>query len=105
MKHWELAPTNAAALEKAGVPFCLTSADLRDTKQFLANLRKAIEYGLTETKALEALTRTPATTLGMYDKVGSLDAGKVANFIITSGPFFAEKTNILENWVQGESYK
>ena len=104
MKHWELAPANAASLEKAGVTFCLTSADLRDSKQFMANLRKAIEYGLSETRALEALTRTPASTLGMYDKVGSLDAGKLANFIITSGPVFGDKTNILENWIQGESY-
>lgn len=104
MKHWELAPTNAAALEKAGVPFCLSAADLKDSKQFMANLRKAIDYGLTETRALEALTRVPATTLGMYDKVGSLEAGKLANFIITSGPIFAEKTNILENWIQGENY-
>ena len=104
MKHWELAPTNPASLEKAGIPFCLSSADLKDSKQFMANLKKAIEYGLTETKALEALTRIPATTLGMYDKVGSLDAGKLANFIITSGPVFGEKTNILENWIQGESY-
>ena len=29
MKHWELAPTNAGAFEKAGIPFCLTTADLR----------------------------------------------------------------------------
>jgi imidazolonepropionase-like amidohydrolase len=104
MKHWELAPTNAGALEKAGITFCLSSADLKDTKQFMANLRKAIEYGLSETRALEALTRTPATILGMYDKVGSLDGGKVANFIITSGPVFADKTSILENWIQGELY-
>ncbi len=104
MKHWELAPTNPAAFEKAGVPFCLTTADLRDSKQFMSNLKKALEYGLSETKALEALTKTPATTLGMYDKVGSLEAGKLANFIITSGPVFAEKTSILQNWIQGESY-
>jgi imidazolonepropionase-like amidohydrolase len=104
MKHWELAPANPAALEKAGVPFCLTTADLRDSKLFIANLKKALEYGLSETRALEALTKTPATTLGMYDKIGSLDAGKWANFIITSGPVFADKTSILQNWIQGESY-
>jgi imidazolonepropionase-like amidohydrolase len=104
MKHWELAPTNPAAFEKAGIPFCLTAAELKDPKQFLANLRKAIEYGLSETKALEALTRTPATALGIYDKVGSLDAGKVASFIITSGEVFKEKTVILQNWIQGDKY-
>lgn len=104
MKHWELAPTNLAAFEKADIPFCLTASELKDPKQFLANLRKAIEYGLSETKALEALTKTPATVLGVYDKVGSLDAGKVASFIVTSGEVFKEKTVILQNWIQGDKY-
>jgi imidazolonepropionase-like amidohydrolase len=104
MKHWELAPTNPGAFEKAGISFCLTTADLRDTKQFMTNLRKAFEFGLTEGKALEALTKTPATLIGVYDKVGSLDAGKLANFLITTGPVFGEKTSIVENWVQGRKY-
>ena len=101
LKHWELAPGNAAAFEKAGINFCLTAADLSNVSEFMANLRKAMEYGLTEKKALEALTKTPASLLGLYDKIGSLDAGKIANFLITSGPVFAEKTVLLENWTQG----
>jgi imidazolonepropionase-like amidohydrolase len=104
LKHWELAPTNPAVLEKAGIPFCLTAADVRDVKQFLTNLRTAINYGLSERTALAALTKTPATVLGMYDQVGSIDGGKWANFIITSGPVFNEKTNIFQNWVQGKKY-
>jgi imidazolonepropionase-like amidohydrolase len=104
MKQWEMAPSNAASFEKAGIPFCLTTADLRSTSNFWANLRKAMEYGLTEAKAMEALTKTPAQTLGIYDKVGSLDAGKLANFLITNGPIFSEKTNILYNYVQGIKY-
>ena len=104
MKHWELAPTNPGALEKAGIPFCLTTADLRDVKSFMTNLRSAFNYGLSETAALNALTKTPATVLGVYNQVGSLDAGKWANFLITSGSIFNEKTNILQNWVQGNKY-
>lgn len=104
MKHWELAPTNAAAFEKANIPFCLTAADLRDPKQFMTNLRKAIEMGLSENKAMEALTKTPASLLGVYDKVGSLETGKLASFLITSGPIFSDKTTILQNWVQGDKY-
>src|SRR5678815_2653889 len=34
MKHWELAPTNPAAFEKAGIPFCLTTSDLRSVNTF-----------------------------------------------------------------------
>ncbi len=104
MKHWELAPSEAGVFEKSNIPFCFTAADLKDPKQFLSNLRKAMEYGLSETKALEALTKTPATILGVYDKVGSIDAGKVANFIITNGPVFKEKTSFLQNWVNGKKY-
>src|SRR5260221_8109273 len=104
MKHWEMAPTNPRAFEKTGFTFFLTAADLRETKQFFPNLRKAFDYGLTENKALETLTRTPATLIGIYDKVGSLDAGKLANFLITNGPVFNEKTSIVENWVHGKKY-
>lgn len=101
MKNWELAPTNPGAIEKAGISFALTSADLRDARTFMANLRKAMENGLTEKAALEALTKTPATWLGVYDKVGSIDNGKLANFVITTGPVFGERTTLLQNWVQG----
>lgn len=104
MKHWEMAPGNPAAFEKAGIPFCITAADLKDSKQFFSNLRKAIDAGLSETKALEALTKTPATLLNVYNETGSIEAGKWANFIITNGPVFAEKTTVIQNWVQGERY-
>jgi len=104
MKHWELAPTNPGAIEKAGIPFCLTSSDLRDAKSFLSSVRKAIENGLSEKAAMDALTKTPATWFGVYDKVGSIEAGKLANFIITTGPVFAEKTTLLQNWVLGEKH-
>ena len=105
MKHWELAPTNLAAFEKANVSFSISSTDLRDSKTFLANIKKAIRYGLSESKALEALTKTPATMLGVYDQVGSLEAGKWANFIITTEPVFASNAKIIENWVQGNKYE
>jgi len=104
MKHWELAASNPAVLEKANITFALTTADLKDNKQFLPNLKKAFEFGLTEAKALDALTKTPATLLNIYDKVGSIENGKLANFIITSGPVFNENTVVLENWIQGEKY-
>lgn len=104
LKHWEMAPTNAGAFEKAGIPFCLTTSDLRDIKTFFTNIRSAFNYGLTESAALNALTKTPATVLGIYDQVGSLDPGKLANFLITSGSVFNEKTTIYQNWIQGLKY-
>jgi len=104
MKHWELAPTNLATLEKNGIPFAITTNGLRKTSDFLANIRKAIENGLTETAALKALTTTPAQLLKVDDQVGSLKKGLLANFIITSDKLFDEKTIIHQNWVQGQLY-
>ncbi len=105
MKHWELAPTNPAAFEKANINFSISAADMKDSKNFLPNIRKAIQYGLSENKALEALTKTPATQLGVYDQVGSLDNGKLANFIITTEPIFSSNAKIIENWIQGSKYE
>lgn len=101
LKHWELAPTNPSAFEKAGIPFCLTTAELRDPKTFLTALRTAINYGLSEKAAMTALTATPAQVLGIANMVGSLEPGKLANFLITSGPIFSERTTIFQNWIQG----
>jgi imidazolonepropionase-like amidohydrolase len=104
MKHWEMAPSEPAAFEKAAIPFCFTAAGLKDVKQFLAAVRKAINYGLSEQKALDAITLAPARLLKAEDQVGSLESGKLANFLITSGPLFSENTVLYQNWVQGERY-
>lgn len=102
LKKWEMAPGNPAAMAKAGIEFSLTSADLKSMKDFWPNLRKAIYNGLSEQKALDALTRVPATMLKVYDETGSLDEGKWANFLVTNGPLFDERNVILQNWTKGE---
>jgi len=104
MKHWELAPTNPGALEKAGIEFALTTAANRKKPDFMKQLRKAIEHGLSEAGALKALTHTPAVMLGVEDKLGSLAPGKVASFLVTSGPVFDKKTEIHESWIQGRRH-
>ena len=63
LKHWELAPTNAARLADAGVEIAISSLHLGKKEDFLANIRKAIENGLSEENALKALTHTPAKLL------------------------------------------
>jgi hypothetical protein len=104
MKHWELAPSNPAAISKAGIPFSLTTGGLKDKKEFWANVRKAIGYGLPEKEALKALTLTPAQLIKADHQIGSLKKGMLANFIITSDNLFHEQTTIYENWVQGYKY-
>jgi len=88
LKHWEMAPANPFAFQQYLIPFAITTADLKDKKDFWKNLRKAIAYGLTEKQALKSMTTTPAELLNLSDKLGKLKAGMIANFIITSGNFF-----------------
>ena len=104
LKHWELAPSNPARLAKASIPFVLTTHGLKKKSDFHKNLRLAIQHGLTEQNALQALTATPAQWLGVYDKVGSLENGKLANFIISSANIFDEKSSIHHHWINGKAY-
>ncbi|MBA9076250.1 amidohydrolase family protein [Rufibacter quisquiliarum] len=105
LKHWEMAPANAAILAKEGVTIAFTSADLRDKSKFLANLRKAVQHGLPEPEALKALTLTPARLVKAEKYVGSLQEGRQANFVVTSGSLFEPTTLLLTNWVQGQEYR
>jgi imidazolonepropionase-like amidohydrolase len=104
LKDWELAPNNPALMEKAGIRFAITSYGLNNPRDFWANLRTAIDHGLSETQALKSLTETPAEMLGVSDKVGSLAKGKMANFLITSDDLFKKDNVIYENWIEGRQY-
>jgi imidazolonepropionase-like amidohydrolase len=104
LKNWELAPTNPAVLEKAGVKFAITSYGLTNARDFWTNIRSAITYGLSEKQALNALTTVPAEMLGVADKVGTLAKGKIASFLITSDSLFKADNVIYENWIAGRPY-
>lgn len=102
MKHWELAAQGPRILAEAGVDFAFTASDLKDNKKFLENIKGAVEKGkLSKETALKALTYNPANFVNAYNLVGSLESGKVANFIICNGDIF-DKGEILENWASGE---
>ena len=104
LRYYNQAPANLSILEKNNINFSITSSDLTSKKSFLGNLRKAIKYGLSEKKALESLTTIPAKAIGMGNKIGAIDKGYYANFIVTSGPIFDETTIIYENWVKGQKH-
>ncbi len=104
LKHWELAPTNPARIAAAGIEFSLTANGLRAKSDFLKQIQKAIEAGLTEGDALKATTMTPAKMLGIDADLGSLEKGKIANFIVTNAPIFQKDTKIFHNWVNGKGY-
>ncbi len=104
MKHWELAPANLGLMAREGIEFTITADGLKDMKSFWTNLRKAVKYGLSEEDALKALTHTPARLIRAENQVGSLKAGMVANFFITSDNVFEDDAVIYDNWIQGKQY-
>jgi imidazolonepropionase-like amidohydrolase len=99
------APATAAKLQRAGVRFAFTSNGLKTPKQFLTNAIKAVQAGLSKDDALRAMTLTPAQILGAGDQIGSIEAGKVANLLVTDGDLFDEKTKIRYVFVDGERYE
>ncbi|MCJ7446984.1 MAG: amidohydrolase family protein [Bacteroidales bacterium] len=105
LKHYEMAPANLSYVSKAGIPFAITSSDLRRRSDFLTNLRKAVKYGLPENEALKALTYTPALMIGASDLVGAVKKNMIANLLITSGSIFTDNCIIYETWVQGVPYR
>lgn len=104
LRHWDAAPENPGRLEKAGIPFVLTSSELKDAGTFLVQVRKAVERGLSQDAALAAVTISPAKWLGLDQRFGTLDKGKVANIVIADGNLFDEKTKIREVWIDGKQY-
>jgi imidazolonepropionase-like amidohydrolase len=104
MRHWNLAPSNPKVLAENGINFALTTHELKSTGDFKKMLMKALKRGLSKEKALEALTTIPAQILKKSNKIGSLQSGRYANFLVTSGDIFDTNTIFYENWVQGEQY-
>lgn len=102
LKHWECAPFNPVYLSKEKVGFCFTTFDLKKKEDFRKNLLRVVELGLSPDEAIKALTITPASWLGMSDKIGALKSGMVANFNIYTDDFFAKDAVLSEAWVSGQ---
>ncbi len=101
MRYWNQAPANPKILAENDIAFALTAHKLKSVGDFKKKLMKAIAHGLSKTEALKALTEVPAQLLGKSAKIGSLQNGRYANFLITSGDIFEKNTTLYENWVQG----
>ena len=94
----------ASSFQKAGVAFGFSTLTAKP-KDILSNLRRIIKAGLTEDQVLAALTTSPASLLGLSDRLGSIDAGKVANLVISRKPFFDEKSKVQYVFVDGVMYR
>ena len=92
-----------ALLQKAGVLFAINDEDGQTRGRNLAfNAGTAATYGLTKEQALQAITLNAAMVLGVADKTGSIEVGKDANIIISSGDILDVRTqNVTDAFIQG----
>lgn len=93
----------AAQLQKAGVLFAINDEDGQTRGRNLAyNAGTAATYGLTKEEALQAITLNAAKVLGVADKTGSIEVGKDANIVISSGDILDMRTsNVTDAFIQG----
>jgi imidazolonepropionase-like amidohydrolase len=93
-------PRGAAKLAQAGVKFAFTSGSLRP-QDFIANVQKAVENGLSKDEALRALTINAAEIFGASDQLGTIEVGKFANLVVASGDILAKDTRSTR-FIDGE---
>jgi len=96
--------SQSSVFNKAGVEFGFSALSAKP-KDIQANLRRMIAAGLSEDAALTALTVTPAKLLGLYDRMGTVDNGKMANLVVSDKPYFNEKAKVRYVFVDGNLYK
>ncbi|GAB4319649.1 MAG: amidohydrolase family protein [Candidatus Zixiibacteriota bacterium] len=104
LMHWDIAPENPGRLAAKGVAIAFTADGLKDKSEFLKQVRLAVKRGLDKDAALSALTVTPAQLFGAAGEIGTIEAGKLANFVVTDGDIFEKDTKIIETWVDGVRY-
>jgi imidazolonepropionase-like amidohydrolase len=100
--------SNAAKLHAAGVTVAIhskgsgSSGGETSARNLPFEAATAVAYGLPEEIAIKAVTLTPAQVLGVADDIGSLEAGKRANVVVTAGHLLQPTTRVLALFVDGE---
>jgi len=94
---------NGAALEKAGALIGFHTDDsITDSRWFLRSAGLAVRAGMSREKALYGMTMANAIMLDLQTRVGSLETGKDADFIVLSGDPLSVYTHVLQTWVEGK---
>lgn len=102
LETMDLRLDNAGVLERAGVLVSIHSDDpIVDSRMMLREAALAVRGGMSREGALRALTINGAVQMGLDDRVGSLEPGKDADFLILDGDPFSVYTHVLETWVEG----
>jgi len=94
---------NAAILDRAGVKVAINTDDsITESRFFLRTGAIAVRGGMSEDAALRALTLHGAQMLHLDGRVGSLEKGKDADFVVLSGPPFSVYTQVLQTYIDGD---
>ncbi|MGH9611694.1 MAG: amidohydrolase family protein, partial [Bryobacteraceae bacterium] len=93
----------AAVLDKAGVLVGFHTDDpITDSRLFLRSAALAVRAGLTREKALYGVTMANARIIGLQDRIGTLEPGKDADFVLLSGDPLSVYTHVLQTWIEGK---
>jgi len=104
LRRFDRAPSNPKWMKDAGLTFSFTTAGLENAEDFPRRVREALDRGLSREDALAAVTTIPARQLGMADRLGSVEAGKIANLAVETGEPFAEGSRVTEIWIDGKRH-
>jgi imidazolonepropionase-like amidohydrolase len=102
LEAMDLSLATGAALEKAGVLTGFHTDDyITDSRLFLRSAGLAVRGGMSRDKALYALTMAGARMLRLESRIGSLETGKDADFLVLSGDPLSVYTRVEQTWVEG----
>lgn len=94
---------NPGLMRKAGVKVAIRSSE--DGNGNYRNLPYhagfAVAYGMNKEEALKAVTIVPAEIMGVSDKMGSIEVGKMANLFVCDGDIFETKTQVSHVFIEG----
>lgn len=91
-----------AKLQAAGVKFAVATGDAgAENRDLPYHAGLAGAYGLPKDEALKAVTLYPAQILGVADKIGSIEVGKMANVVVTDGDMLDPRTNVKYMFING----
>jgi imidazolonepropionase-like amidohydrolase len=91
-----------AELAQAGVKFAIGSFDNSFARRLGQNAANASAHGLSQDDALKSVTVYPAQILGLADQIGTLETGKLANVIVTTGDPLELSTEVKYLFIKGQ---
>lgn len=98
-------PKAAAKLQQAGVKFAFQSGGATALADFFSNAGKAVENGLSRDAAIRSMTLGSAEILGVSDRLGSIELGKIANVTVVKGDLFGKDRFVTNVFVDGRPFE